>query len=196
MRNYVLFYFTKWVNNNGVNGYGIGPDQSLAHSQASARAGSFFPASTTFTDLGGYRMFMDKFTLWGMFLIVGNAGAPGTDPQTVTDGQVAAFCGCNAVAGGLGLDAQKPPPRNFSVAAAKVPRVTGGKGATLKISLLSYLLLVLETWQSGITIDGVQAPQRWIEWLTLLISHYGRYTPTQIYGFLARVNFADATFKV
>jgi len=68
-----------------------------------------------------------------------------------------------------------------------------GSSGTFKISLLSYLLLLLNTWQTGAT--GL-VPQRWIEWLTLLISHYGRYTPTQIYGFLARVDFSAATFKV
>jgi len=69
----------------------------------------------------------------------------------------------------------------------------GGGSGTFKISLLSYLLLLLNTWQTGAT--GL-VPQRWIEWLTLLISHYGRYTPTQIYGFLGRVDFSAATFKV
>jgi hypothetical protein len=71
-------------------------------------------------------------------------------------------------------------------------KTSAGKAGTLKISLLSYLLLLLNTWQN------VQptAPKRWIDWLTLLISHYGRYTPTQIYGFLARVDFSGPTFKV
>lgn len=78
-----------------------------------------------------------------------------------------------------------------------------GKGGTLQISLLSYLLLLLQTWQGvpsgtgGKFIPGTgNVPARWIDWLTLLISHYGRYTPTQIYGFLARVDFAGPTFKV
>jgi hypothetical protein len=79
----------------------------------------------------------------------------------------------------------------------------GGGGGTFKISLLSYLLLLLQTWQGvksgtgGKFIAGTgNVPQRWIEWLTTLINHYGRYTPTQIYGFLARVDFTKATFKV
>jgi hypothetical protein len=71
---------------------------------------------------------------------------------------------------------------------------SGGKGGgNIVISLKSYLLLLLNTWQSGVVGN---VPQRWIEWLTLLISHYSRYTPTQIYGFLARVDFAGPTFKV
>ena len=72
-------------------------------------------------------------------------------------------------------------------------KTSAGKPGTLKISLLSYLLLLLNTWQTG---AAGNVPQRWIDWLTLLISHYGRYTPTQIYGFLGRVNFSDATFPV
>jgi hypothetical protein len=206
LRNYVLFYFTKWVNDSGVNGYGIGPTQALARSQAGARAGSYFPVSTTFTNLGGYRMFLDKFTLWGMFLIVGNAGAPGTDANTVTDGQVAAFCGCRATAAGLKLDPQKVPPRNFSVAKGYVAKKGGGQAVNLTISLKSYLLLLLNTWegtgqallieQPGTKREFAQVPQRWIDWLKLLIDHYDRYTPTQIYGFLALVDFSKPTFKV
>jgi hypothetical protein len=72
-------------------------------------------------------------------------------------------------------------------------KTSSGRSGTLRITLHSYLLLLLNTWQTG--VNGV-VPQRWIEWLTLLINHYTRYTPAQIYGFLARVNFADATFKV
>jgi len=78
-----------------------------------------------------------------------------------------------------------------------------GKGGTLQISLLSYLLLLLQTWQGvpsgtgGKFIPGTgNVPARWLDWLTVLISHYGRYTPTQIYGFLARVDFSGPTFKV
>ena len=69
---------------------------------------------------------------------------------------------------------------------------TKGKGGTLKISLLSYLLLLLNTWQNV----SPQAPKRWVDWLTTLINHYTRYTPTQIYGFLARVDFSQNTFPV
>lgn len=77
-----------------------------------------------------------------------------------------------------------------------------GGGGTLKISLLSYLLLLLQTWQGVVGSNGQiiagtgNVPKRWLDWLTLLISHYGRYSPTQIYGFLARVDFAGPTFKV
>ena len=85
--------------------------------------------------------------------------------------------------GDLGRERQKLP---------KGGKTTGGGSGTFQISLLSYLLLLLNTWQT----QKPTAPKRWIDWLTLLISHYGRYTPTQIYGFLARVNFADATFRV
>jgi hypothetical protein len=77
------------------------------------------------------------------------------------------------------------------VPGSDAPKTTGTGGGTLQITLRSYLLLLLNTWQ---TLGNV--PQRWIEWLTLLISHYSRYTPTQIYGFLARVDFAGRTFKV
>jgi len=79
---------------------------------------------------------------------------------------------------------------------------TGGSGGgTLTISLLSYLLLLLNTWQGGGRLKSGQfvvtpAPQRWQEWLTTLINHYGRYTPTQIYAFLAMVDFTGPTFKV
>jgi len=75
----------------------------------------------------------------------------------------------------------------------KKPSTGKGGSGTSKITLLSYLLLLLNTWQTG---AAGNVPQRWIEWLTLLISHYGRYTPTQIYGFLGRVDFSAATFKV
>jgi hypothetical protein len=78
-----------------------------------------------------------------------------------------------------------------------------GKGGQLNVSLRTYLILLLETWQGVFTGPGGKlipgtggVPQRWLEWLTQLISHFDRYSPTQIYGFLARVNFADATFKV
>lgn len=77
-----------------------------------------------------------------------------------------------------------------------------GRGAgTIRISLKSYLLLLLNTWGGGVRYKSGQflvqpAPQRWIEWLTLLINHYDRYTPSQIYGFLGRVDFTGPTFKV
>ena len=92
---------------------------------------------------------------------------------------------------------KRTPPPSDKTASTK----TGGKGGTLNISLLEYLLLLLNTWSGGERLKSGQflvqpAPQRWIEWLTLLISHYNRYTPTQIYGFLARVDFTAATFPV
>jgi len=71
-------------------------------------------------------------------------------------------------------------------------KTSAGKPGTLKISLLSYLLLLLNTWENVKPF----APKRWTDWLTLLISHYGRYTPTQIYGFLGRVDWTAATFPV
>ena len=83
--------------------------------------------------------------------------------------------------------------KESATGSGKKPSSGGKSSGTLEISLLSYLLLLLNTWQTGATGS---VPQRWIEWLTLLISHYGRYTPTQIYGFLARVDFAAPTFKV
>jgi hypothetical protein len=64
---------------------------------------------------------------------------------------------------------------------------------TKTIRLITYLNLLLNTWQSGI---GVQVPKRWIDWLTLLISHFSRYTETQIHQFLLRVDFSAKTFKV
>jgi len=81
---------------------------------------------------------------------------------------------------------------------------SGSGGATLNISLKSYLLLLLDTWQgsgqaqqtrSGGSVGGTkrgfaQVPQRWIDWLTLLIKRYDRYSPTQIYGWLAQIDFA------
>jgi len=70
---------------------------------------------------------------------------------------------------------------------------SSGKGGTIQISLKSYLLLLLNTWQTvGIGAQGrfSQVPQRWIDWLTLLISRYDRYTPSQIYGFLGQIDFS------
>ena len=85
----------------------------------------------------------------------------------------------------------------------KKPSTAKGGSGTSKITLLSYLLLLLNTWQGvpsgtgGKFVAGTgNVPKRWIDWLTLLISHYGRYTPMQIYGFLARVDFSGPTFKV
>ena len=78
-------------------------------------------------------------------------------------------------------------------------KTAGGRSGTVQLSLKSYLLLLLNTWQTvGIGQQGrfSQVPQRWIDWLTLLISHFDRYTPTQIYGFLARIDFSGNTFKV
>jgi len=81
------------------------------------------------------------------------------------------------------------------------PKTSGSGGGTATISLLSYLLLLLNTWGGGTRLKSGQfevqpKPQRWIEWLQLLIQHYNRYTPTQIYAFLARVDFTGPTFKV
>jgi hypothetical protein len=101
---------------------------------------------------------------------------------------------------------EKPGVNDGPNESQTVEKPRGGSksgGGTLTISLKSYLLLLLATWQGvasgtgGKVIVGTGGvPQRWIEWLTLLISHYDRYTPTQIYGFLARVDFAGPTFKV
>lgn len=78
-----------------------------------------------------------------------------------------------------------------------------GQGGGFRITLLNYLIMLLNTWSGvasgpgGKLIPGTGGvPKRWIDWLTLLISHYNRYTPTQIYGFLARVDYSAATFKV
>ena len=73
------------------------------------------------------------------------------------------------------------------------PQSKAQKGGSATITLLNYLLLLQNTWKTGAT---GQVPQRWQEWLALLISHFGRYTPTQIYAFLARVDFSAATFAV
>ena len=74
---------------------------------------------------------------------------------------------------------------------------SGSGGGTLTISLKSYLLLLLDTWQGsgqaqqlGTKQQFAQVPQRWIDWLTLLIKRYDRYSPTQIYGWLAQIDFA------
>jgi len=83
------------------------------------------------------------------------------------------------------------------------PKTSAGKPGTIRITLLSYLYLLLNTWEGvaagrgGRNVPGTGGvPKRWIDWLTLLISHYSRYTPAQIYGFLGRVDFTKATFKV
>ena len=100
-------------------------------------------------------------------------------------------------------------PRKFGVNSLEEKRASvgagdsgaSGRGGTLNISLKGYLLLLLNTWGGGVRLKSGQflvqpAPQRWIEWLTLLISHFDRYTATQIYGLLARVDFTGPTFKV
>lgn len=118
----------------------------------------------------------------------------------------------NGINGGGGLVREyfeKPgindgPAEGQTVEKVKGTGKTAGSGAgTFNISLKAYLLLLLATWQGVVTGTGGKmipgtgnVPQRWIEWLELLISHYDRYTPTQIYGFLARVDFSGATFKV
>jgi hypothetical protein len=72
-----------------------------------------------------------------------------------------------------------------------------GKAGTQTMSLLTYLKQLLFTWQLDISPTGApSAPQRWQEWLQTLIDHYDRYTPTQIYAFLNRVDFSAKTFKV
>jgi len=80
------------------------------------------------------------------------------------------------------------------------PRGSTSRAGGQRISLLNYLILLEKTWEQGFqtgTKRGfVSVPQRWIDWLKLLILHYSRYTPAQIYAFLARVDFAGPTFKV
>ena len=65
---------------------------------------------------------------------------------------------------------------------------SGTGGGTKSITLQAYLSLLLSSWQAG----RPPVPQRWIEWLTRLIDLYakGKYTPTQIYAFLAAIDFA------
>jgi len=62
------------------------------------------------------------------------------------------------------------------------------------ISLLTYLRLLLDTWRLGFN-NGIQTgiPQRWLEWLQLLIERFDRSTPVQIYQFLGQVDFAAKT---
>ena len=121
---------------------------------------------------------------------------PFHNPQFTQDTKVARHYGIESELGGFGwggTDNTDPAQVKAAKIAAVTTKTSGGKGGTLKISLLSYLLLLLNTWQTGATGN---VPQRWQEWLALLISHYGRYTPSQIYGFLARGDFAGPTFKV
>ena len=85
-----------------------------------------------------------------------------------------------------------PPPSDKPSKTAKKP----GEGT---MSLLTYLKLLLDNWQSGSGAAagiGPSVPKRWIDWLELLISHYSRYTPVEIYAFLARVDFSAKTFRV
>lgn len=82
---------------------------------------------------------------------------------------------------------RKPPPSDRPASTKKA------KAGTQDMSLLSYLIRLHDTWLTG--TNGT-IPPRWIEWLELLIVHYSRYTPTQIYGFLNRVVFSSKTFRV
>jgi hypothetical protein len=78
-------------------------------------------------------------------------------------------------------------------ATGKGPAFNTKAHGVLTIRLITYLNLLLNTWQAGV---GVQVPKRWIDWLTLLISHFSRYTEAEIHEFLARVDFSAKTFKV
>ena len=116
------------------------------------------------------------------------------------------FAGISPVYQGLVRQYFEKPGRNDGpndTQTVEKPRIKAGGAGSLQITLKSYLLLLLQTWQGvksgvgGKNVAGTgNVPQRWIEWLTLLINHYSRYTPSQIYGFLARVDFAGPTFKV
>jgi hypothetical protein len=106
-----------------------------------------------------------------------------------------------------------PPAKNWNSKNAGFvisPRINGtapaivkpgkGKGGTQELSLLDYLRRLFVTWVNGIPtanpLRPIRVPSRWIDWLKALIDHYSRYTPSQIYGFLARVDFSSKTFRV
>ena len=84
---------------------------------------------------------------------------------------------------------RRPPPSDK-------PSKTSAKAGTQGMTLLTYLKQLLFTWQHP-ELTGLEVvPQRWLEWLQLLIDHYARYSPTEIYAFLGRIDFTKPTFKV
>jgi len=89
------------------------------------------------------------------------------------------------------LDGNKraPPPSDK-------PSKTRAKAGVQEMTLLTYLKQLLFTWQHPELTGLATVPQRWLEWLQLLIHHYARYSPTEIYAFLNRVDFTKGTFKV
>jgi len=80
---------------------------------------------------------------------------------------------------------------------------TKGSGGTFNISLANYLNLLIATWAGGMRLKSGQflvapAPQIWQEWLIKLLDLYdrGRLSPTQVYGFLALVDWTEGPPKL
>ena len=197
MRNYFTIH---WVQgdvflDDGMGGevfeqtiYGAGADKNQCNQQIDAYFATTAPKRIARTDLG------KSYFLANRLLMIAILNFSGINAQVVSAFTFSTLKSIRELT--VGGD-QSPRESKYGYKSegggGSSVKTSAGKGGTLKISLLSYLLLLLNTWQTGAT--GA-VPQRWIEWLTLLISHYGRYTPTQIYGFLARVDFSGPTFKV
>jgi len=168
--------------------YGAGADANQCNQQIDAYFATTAPKRIARTDLG------KSYFLANRLLMIAILNFSGINAQVVSAFTFSTLKSIRELT--VGGD-QSPRESQYGYKSegggGSSVKTAAGKGGTLKISLLSYLLLLLNTWQTGAT--GA-VPQRWIEWLTLLISHYGRYTPTQIYGFLARVDFSGPTFKV
>jgi hypothetical protein len=83
-----------------------------------------------------------------------------------------------------GID-RKPPPSDK-------PSRKSSKAGTQSMSLLTYLGLLVDSWQRD------SEPKRWIDWLTTLTLLYqkGTVSPTQVYGFLAKVDFSSLPPKL
>ena len=207
MRNYFTIY---WVQgdvflDDGMGGevfeqtiYGAGATAAQCNQQIDAYFASTAPKRIARTDLG------QSYFLANRLLMIAILNFSGINAQVVSAFTFSTLKSIRELT--VGGD-QSPRESQYGYKSegggGSSVKSAAGKGGTLKISLLSYLLLLLQTWQGVVTGKGGKlvpgtggVPQRWIEWLTLLISHYGRYTPTQIYGFLARVDFTAATFKV
>ena len=203
MRNYIKAFYTRlFAYNNPFptdlqEGWFVGLSQAGAHGLAQAE----LPVYAAFDvkgleDLGVRYVLLNKETLIGAF-----------QDFRLSSGQ-SPDCHFHAFDRLATVEDLKPgeSPRShgdFPSSDGKSALIGKPKGGNLVIGLKSYLLLLLNTWSGvasgsgGSSIVGTgQVPQRWVEWLTLLINHFDRYTPSEIYGFLARVDFSAATFKV
>jgi hypothetical protein len=198
MRNYVAFFFTKWVETfpqpDLVFGYGMGADQAMADGRAQTLA-TFHEQGTPgatwkLISLGKIYCCLEKFSLLGYF----------TGGQLQQDGDTLAFVNFQAFNAAIGLGDGNSPKHSsdFPTSDGKAFKAgvsgSGKGGGTLAITLAAYLALLFNTWISG----AVAVPARWIDWLGQLEAAYlaGKLTPSQVYGFLSLVDFSAATPKI